>query len=99
MTPSPSPYAQAMVDYWHGDVEGTCTIHRDDGFAQTVPVAAFFAGPPFGALEQMAMDRATGRVLDVGAGAGRHSLFLQEQGRQVTAVEREPELVAIMSER
>jgi SAM-dependent methyltransferase len=99
MTPPPSPCAQALFDYWHGDLKGTCAIHRDDGFAQLVPIAAFFAGAPFNPLEQLAMDRSTGSVLDVGAGVGRHSLFLQEQGRQVMAIELEPELVAILSAR
>jgi SAM-dependent methyltransferase len=99
MIPSPSPFSQAILDYWHGDAKATYAIHRDDGFSILVPVAPFFAGAPFNPLEQLALDRSTGRVLEVGAGVGRHSLFLQEQGRQVTAVELEPELVAIMSER
>jgi SAM-dependent methyltransferase len=99
MTLSPSPFSQAILDYWHGDTKATYAIHRDDGFSIPVPVAPFFASPPFNPLEQLALDRSTGRVLEVGAGVGRHSLFLQEHGHPVTAVELEPELVAIMSER
>jgi SAM-dependent methyltransferase len=94
-----SPYSQAVVDYWHGQKEAAYTIHRDDGFSQLVHAAASFAGPPFNPLEQLALSRSTGKILDVGAGVGRHSLFLQEQGFEVTAMEPEPELAAIMSER
>ena len=95
----PSPYAQAMLDFWHGQADAAYTIHRGDGFSQLVPVAASFAGPPFHPLEQEALDRSTGRVLDVGAGVGRHALSLQERGCRVTAIETVPELAGIMSER
>ena len=88
-----------MLDYWHGDAKGSCILHRDDGFSLLVLEATWFGGSPFSALEQLALSRSTGRILDVGAGVGRHALFLQKQGRQVTAVEIEPELVSIMSER
>lgn len=88
-----------MLDYWHGDADAAYTIHRDDGWSQLVPVAAVFAGQPFNPIEQLALDRATGRVLDVGAGVGRHSLVLQSRLRQVTSIEIEPALVSIMSER
>src|SRR5262245_32405390 len=40
-----------------------------------------------------------GRLLDVGAGAGRHSLALQEQGFSVCAVEVVPQCVEIMKRR
>jgi SAM-dependent methyltransferase len=96
---SPSPYSQAMLDYWRGDAVAAYTIHRDDGWSQPVPVAPAFTGPPFHPIEQVALDRAAGRVLDVGAGVGRHSLALQGRLAQVTAIEVEPELVNIMSER
>lgn len=39
-----------MLDYWHGDAEGGCAMHRDDGYSYLVPVPAFFAGPPFNPL-------------------------------------------------
>lgn len=38
-------------------------------------------------LERKALDMATGRILDVGAGAGCHALALQEAGHDVTAID------------
>lgn len=39
-------------------------------------------------LESEALNLATGRILDVGAGAGCHSLILQSQGKDAWAIER-----------
>ncbi len=41
-------------------------------------------------VEQKALDLAKGRILDVGAGGGSHSLILQEKGKDVTALEISP---------
>ncbi|MBQ9637393.1 MAG: class I SAM-dependent methyltransferase [Prevotella sp.] len=49
--------------------------------------------------EQKALDMAKGRVLDVGAGAGCHSLELQKRGLNVTAVDISPLSVEAMKER
>lgn len=38
-------------------------------------------------LEQIAMDKAKGKVLDVGCGAGSHSLYLQQKGLEVTSID------------
>lgn len=94
-----SPYSRAMLECWQGDAKAAYTILRDDGFRAEVPVAAAFAGPPFSPLEQLALERCGGSILDVGAGAGRHALFLQQQGHDVTALELEPELVDLLSAR
>ena len=50
-------------------------------------------------IEQKALDLAKGKVLDVGAGAGCHSLVLQERGLDVTAIDISPLSVETMKER
>lgn len=50
-------------------------------------------------IERKALDMVRGRVLDVGAGAGCHSLALQERGMDVTAIDISPLSVETMKER
>ena len=45
--------------------------------------------------ERHAVGLATGAVLDLGAGAGRHSLHLQDLGHEVTAVDSSPGAAAV----
>jgi len=50
-------------------------------------------------IERRALDMSRGRVLDVGAGAGCHSLALQDKGIDVTAIDISPLSVATMRQR
>ncbi len=50
-------------------------------------------------MERRALQTARGRVLDIGAGAGCHSLALQSRGMEVTAVELSPLSCQVMKER
>ena len=47
-------------------------------------------------IERKALDMATGKTLDVGAGSGCHSLVLQEKGIDVTAIDISPLSVQTM---
>lgn len=65
-----------------------------------IPVKTLFRSfDEMPAIEQTALREATGRILDVGAGAGCHSLALQHMGKQVTAIDISPLAVATMRDR
>ena len=66
-------------------------IERDDGFLDGADAARYFL-PPEGwdALDHWVCDRAHGRAVDVGSGAGRIALHLQERGMDVTALDISP---------
>lgn len=73
---------------------------RDDGHVDAIPVATYFSAydewPPY---VREAVDRVEGRVLDLGCGAGRHALHLQERGHDVLGVDVSPGAVAVCEER
>lgn len=47
-------------------------------------------------IEQTALQRASGKILDVGAGAGMHALYLQDQGMNVECIDISPGAVEFM---
>jgi SAM-dependent methyltransferase len=49
--------------------------------------------------ELAALEICRGRILDVGAGSGCHSLALQEEGADVTAIDISPGCMAVMEQR
>ena len=93
------PHAAAMEAYHRGKQDAILVVY-DDFERDEVPISYFFRGPEqFPPLEQLALELCRGRVLDVGAGSGCHSLALQERGFEVTAIEILPPLVRILQER
>ena len=80
-------FGHMVWDHFHG-ATAVEVIERDDGYVDTTPGAdAYFA--PFDVwpqYKQDAIDLARGRVLDIGCGAGRVCLHLQEQDASVTDV-------------
>jgi len=65
-----------------------------------MPVSHFFREPAaFTTVEKTALQHCRGRVLDAGAGTGLHSLVLQQQGLDVTAIDISAQAVQIMGRR
>jgi SAM-dependent methyltransferase len=100
MDPDPwRPYTAAMEAYHRGKQDALLVVY-DDFERDEVPVSYFFRDPAdFPPYEQLALDHCRGRVLDVGAGSGCHSLALQGRGLEVTAIEILPSMVRILRER
>ncbi len=82
------PIGAAVLDYLAGKKTGNITVAcnlADDDF---IPVDYLFRQEEeMPELETIALQECRGHVLDVGAGAGCHSLLLQERGQQVTAID------------
>jgi len=94
------PLARALGAYRRGEEDAVLTIHSDAGGWEAMPVSVFFRGRgELPRLEREALALCRGRILDVGAGPGALSLLLQENGRDVTALEVIPEAVEILRSR
>ena len=89
-----------MLDYMSGDDDAQCILRRDDGIAYP-PIHArqFFYPDGIPELDRIAVELWAGRVLDIGAGAGSHSLAIQDRGLEVTSVDISAKAVRVMSGR
>jgi SAM-dependent methyltransferase len=81
-------FGKALLDYQNGryseDIITSTNISEEDDLPLPYLFREFKEMPK---LEQKALKLAKGSVLDVGCGAGSHSLYLQEKGFQVTAID------------
>jgi len=79
---------KALLDYHNGnyteDIITATTISEDDVLPLPYLFRSFAEMPK---LEQHALKKCHGNVLDVGCGAGSHSLWLQKKGLKVKAID------------
>lgn len=94
------PMGMAIRDYFKTGKASRLKVLSPDFDDDEIPVPTLFRSfqemPP---LERKALELAQGRILDVGAGSGCHSLALQEMGKTVEAVDISPLSVETMRER
>jgi SAM-dependent methyltransferase len=90
----------AMWDYYNNKPRAKLWIHNTYGPKEDMPVDTYFRSeanmPP---LEKMALNACTGKVLDIGAGAGSHALTLQQKRFDVTALDSSPKAAEVMKQR
>lgn len=84
----PDAYGHLMYDVYTGK-DAKEVVERDDGYIDSAGggkdyLREFDEWPE---IQREAMKFARGRVLDIGCGAGRHSLYLQERGFEVYGID------------
>ncbi|MFB6391721.1 class I SAM-dependent methyltransferase [Polymorphospora lycopeni] len=75
-------------------------IERDDGLINGAPAAHYLAGPDeWQPYDHRAVDRVHGETLDIGVGAGRIALRLQDRGVAVTGLDVSAGALAVCRKR
>lgn len=100
MKPEEDAFGQGMMAHWRGETVSEI-VERDDGFISISPGPALYFAPieDWFLGEAEGIGHAKGRVLDIGCGAGRHSLYLQERGHEVVATDNSPLAIQVCKER
>jgi len=81
-------HGKAILSYYLGDRTTRLKLHNSYGPMDIMPIDVFFnEAEDFSDLENMALSHCRGAVLDIGAAAGTHALFLQSFGANVTALD------------
>ncbi|MHA7836801.1 MAG: class I SAM-dependent methyltransferase [bacterium] len=94
------PLAAALMDHHRTGRARRVQAWRADGVGFEIDTQEYFTlEGTLASLDRLAIERAQGRVLDVGAGAGRHALALQVRGLEVTAIDLSPLCTALCRER
>ena len=94
------PMGKAISDYYKYGKAGSLTVRSSMFDDDEIPVRDLFRGydeMPY--LEQLAINCAEGRILDVGAGSGCHSLALQQKGKKPVAIDISALSVEVMRDR
>lgn len=88
----------AIKEYYTQNSQSRLWVHDQFGPKVEMPVAVYFREfEDFTLLEKKAMTHCKGSILDIGAGAGAHTLYLQENNKDVTALEISPASVDVMT--
>ncbi len=93
-------FGKALQDYQDGKNKGDLLVHSDIAETEILPLPYLFRDfTQMPKIEQMALKKANGRILDVGCGAGSHLLYLQEQGLEVVGLDKSPGAIHVCQQR
>jgi len=88
-------FGQAILDFQTNNSPEDLQTETSISEADEMPVAYLFrVFDQMPLLEQTALELAKGKTLDVGCGAGSHSLYLQDKGLEVTAIDISAKAIA-----
>jgi SAM-dependent methyltransferase len=92
LKPEEDTFGQEIWARFKGE-EASEIVERDDGYFNASPKGPglyFSEYEDWDLIDRKAMEFVKGRVLDIGCGAGRHSLYLQKMGFDVLGIDSSP---------
>jgi len=93
-------FGKALLDFQAGNYSEDIVTYSSLEEKDVIPIPYLFRGyESMPALEQEALKRCYGKVLDIGCGAGSHSLYLQHKGLDVTAIDASPSAIEVCRQR
>jgi SAM-dependent methyltransferase len=102
ITAAQDAFGTSLQDSLMGRRGHDLILERDDGWScEAMPPDAFLARPESwaNAERQILRHVASGPVLDLGCGGGRHALYFQDLGLDVTAVDVSPGAIEVSRKR
>lgn len=94
------PFGQAIQDFFNKGKAADIQVNSNYTEDEYIPVAYFFRNEEnMPDLEKTAFKYCKGKIMDIGAAAGCHSLQLQKKGYNVTALEQSKLSVDVMKKR
>ena len=98
--PGADPMGAAIHDYFHKGEADKLVVRSSMFEDDEIPVADLFRDyEHMPELERIALEEASGLILDVGAGSGCHSAALRQIGKGSVAIDISPLSVQVMKER
>ena len=94
------PFGLAISEYYKGDKKASITVNSSITQDEQIKVSTLYRtyrGMP--EMEKVALDLAKGKILDIGAGSGAHTLVLQKRKLEVTALDISKGACETMSKR
>jgi|SRR5579864_9108678 len=90
-------YGSELMAVYQGATNTLEIVERDDNLISTSnwPGRYFGEYSTWGPIEKQAIRLVKGRVLDIGCGAGRHGLYLQQKGFDVTGIDNSPGAIQV----
>jgi len=99
LKPKEDAFGQTLWAAYKGE-EVFEVVERDDGLINATKIAGYFSDyEDWAPIEQEAVRFVKGRVLDIGCGAGRHSLYLQKKGFDVLGIGISPLAIEVCKAR
>ncbi len=100
LSPLKDPMGQAIKDYYDGKKLGELVVSSSMFDDDIMPIPLLFRELNLmNSLEAKALELAKGRILDVGAGSGCHSIVLSDRGEDVEAIDISALSVEVMRRR